>query len=228
VAKRIVGIIGGMGPLAAAECFRRLILATPATCDQEHLHILVDSDPTVPDRTAAILHDGPDPVPKMAAMAQRMESAGASVLVMPCNTGHVFLDRIRGAVSVPVLDMPAETARAIEERRVGLLATTGTITMEVYQRAFEARGIELLYPTAEDQETVMKAIHWIKASGELGGPQAWIRGVADRLCARGAEALIAGCTEISLLSGEGLPVPWYDALDALVRAAVREALKEDE
>ena len=224
VARRIVGIIGGMGPLAAAECLRRVILATPASADQEHLHVLVDSDPTVPDRTAAILHGGPDPGPKMIAMARRLEAAGAAVLIMPCNTGHAFLERIRGAVGATVLDMPVETATAINERRIGLLATTGTIQTMLYHRACEAHGIEVLTPDAGDQQTVMKAVHWIKASGELGGPQAWIDGVARRLCDQGAEALIAGCTEISLLCGKRLSVPWHDALDALAGAAVREAL----
>ena len=224
VAREIVGIIGGMGPLAAAECFRRVILATPASADQEHLHVLVDSDPSVPDRTAAILHGGPDPGPKMIAMARRLEAAGASVLILPCNTGHAFLDRIRGSVGATVLDMPSETAAAIDEHRVGLLATTGTIQMRLYHRACETRGIEILTPDIGHQQTVMKAIHWIKASGGLGGPQAWIDGVARRLCDQGAEALIAGCTEISLLSGKGLSVPWHDALDALATAAVREAM----
>ena len=221
---KTVGIIGGMGPLAAAEFFRRLILATPASCDQEHLHILVDNDPSVPDRIAAILRDGPDPGPRMIAMAVRLEAAGAEVLAMPCNTGHVFLERIRDAVSVPVLDMPGETANAIDVRSVGLLATTGTIETGLFHRACEQRGIGLLTPDASDQELVMKAIHWIKASGELEGPQAWITGVANRLHARGAEAVIAGCTEISLLSGDALSIRWVDALDHLVRATLCEAL----
>ncbi|MBU0596351.1 amino acid racemase [Candidatus Bipolaricaulota bacterium] len=221
---KIVGVIGGMGPLAAAEFFRRLILATPATCDQEHLHILVDNDPTVPNRTDAILRGGPDPVPKMIAMAKRLQAGGAGVLAMPCNTGHVFLERIRDAVDVPVLDMPGETAGAVREPCVGLLATTATIGTGLYHRACEGRDIELLVPDASDQELVMKAIYWIKASGETKAPQVWIDGVAGRLRARGAKALIAGCTELSLLSGEALSTPWYDALDYLVRATLREAL----
>jgi len=221
---KVVGIVAGMGPLAAAEFFRRLILATPAASDQEHLHILVDNDPSVPDRTAAILRDGPDPVPRMIAMARRLQAGGAEVLAMPCNTGHVFLDRIRDAVDATVLDMPSETALAIDERRVGLLATTGTIETGLYHRACTERDIELLVPEAADQELVMKAIHWIKASGETRAPQAWIDGVVDHLCGRGAEAVIAGCTEISLLSGDGLGIRWHDALDYLVQATLREAL----
>jgi len=222
--KKTVGVIGGMGPLAAAEMFRRLILATPASSDQEHLHIIVDNDPSVPDRTAAVLHNGPDPAPRMIAMAKRLELAGAEVIAMPCNTGHVFLERIREAVDVMVLDMPSETTSAIDERAVGLLATTGTIETGLYHRACKQRGIDLFVPDAADQALVMKAIHWIKASGEVGGPQAWIDGVANRLQARGAEALIAGCTEISLLSEGGLAIRWHDALDYLVQATLREAL----
>ena len=156
----MVGIIGGMGPLAAAEFFRRLILATPATCDQEHLHILVDNDPTVPSRTDAILRGGPDPVPKMIAMARRLQAGGAEVLAMPCNTGHVYLDRIRDAVDVAVLDMPGEMARAIGERRVGLLATTGTIETGLYHRACKGRNIDLLVPDASTASRI--------ASGHAG------------------------------------------------------------
>src|SRR5690606_23023618 len=99
--KPIVGILGGMGPLATADLYRKIIEVTPATRDQDHLHVIIDADPTVPDRTQALLHGAEDPTPWLVAGARRLESAGASFIVIPCNTAHAFLDRLLPEISVP-------------------------------------------------------------------------------------------------------------------------------
>ena len=129
---RIIGILGGMGPLATADLYTKIIRATPATRDQEHLHVIIDADPTVPDRSAFLRGLGPDPMPKLTAGAERLERIGAAFIAIPCNTAHAFLPALRGRVGIPILDMVAETAVRVRRdhpsaRRVGILATQGTI-----------------------------------------------------------------------------------------------------
>lgn len=214
-----------MGPAATVEFFRRLVAATPATIDQSHLHILIDNDPGIPDRTKAILHGGPSPEPALVKMAKGLVSAGAEVLTMPCNTAHVYLDAIRRGVTALVLDMVEETASRIDDEAVGLLATSGTIRSEIYQRALAMRGIVLIVPEEDAQRTVGRAIEAVKAMRGLGEVESAIAAVVADLRDRGAEAVIAGCTEISLLDGERMPIPWFDALDCLVEATLREAFR---
>jgi aspartate racemase len=220
---KTIGVLGGMGPMASVEFYRRLVANTKAQTDQDHLHILIDNDPSVPNRTDALLDDGPCPVPALQAMARRLESAGAELLAMPCNTAHAYIAQIRAAVTVPVLDMIEETAAAIDQSPIGLLATRGTIETELYQGAFAGRSVEVIVPVAEDQTTVMDVIARIKAGETLDTQERRIAPVVERLAAAGAMAAIAACTELSLLSGEGLPIRWIDALDILVRATLRAA-----
>jgi len=222
---KAVGVLGGMGPAATVEFFRRVVAATPATVDQGHLRVVIDNDPSVPDRARALLYDGPTPVPALVRMVRRLEAAGAGVLAMPCNTAHAFLPQLREAASVPFLDMIDETVRRVSVRTVGLLATSGTIRSGIYGRAFAARGIELLVPNGDGQRTVVRAIEAIKAARSLGEVETAMRTVVDGLRTRGAEAVVAGCTEISLLDGDRMSVPWIDALDVLVEATVREAFR---
>ena len=111
--KKIIGIIGGMGPLATADLFEKIIVHTKAACDQDHLRVIIDSNTNIPDRTAAILHGGADPVPELTASARGLERMGAELLVMPCNTAHNFYDAVQGAVSIPVLHMVRLTAQAL-------------------------------------------------------------------------------------------------------------------
>lgn len=222
-AANTVGILGGMGPMATVEFFRRLVAATPANVDQEHLHVLIDSDPSVPNRTAAILHEGPSPVPWLSAMARRLEAAGAGFLVMPCNTAHVYLDAIRASVSIPVVDMIVETVAALDRSPVGLLATDGTVRSGLYQRAAAARGIAVVVPTPAEQRSAADAIERIKRGEDPGRVRDVFAAIARRLGREGAAAVVAGCTEISLVSGSGMDVPWIDALDCLVEATLRDA-----
>lgn len=224
-AQKTVGILGGMGPAATVEFFRRLVAATPATIDQDHLHIVIDNDPRVPDRTREILRGGQTPVPAMVQMAQRLEAAGAEVIAMPCNTAHAYIGDLRDSVNVPFLDMIEETVLRLGDRTVGLLATSATIQTGIYHRACSARGIELVTPEGATQETVGRAIEAIKASRSLPEVEAAIIDVIAELHARGAEAVVAGCTEISLLDGRRMPARWIDALDCLVEATLREAFR---
>ena len=221
---RTVGILGGMGPEATVELFRRIISLTPAKCDQDHLHVLIESDPKIPDRTRAILNDGESPLPLLTAAAKNLERTGADFIAIPCNTAHYWLHELREAVSIPIIDMIGETAASVADHipslhTIGLLATTGTLSTGLYQQIFAKNGFRLLVPSDEEEVVVMDAINRIKA-GDHSVREAVI-GVAQGLIARGAEGIIPGCTELSLVvSQDSLSVPVFDPLAILAERAV--------
>ncbi len=230
--ERVIGVLGGMGPEATLELFHRIIANTPAAGDRDHLHVVIVSNPKVPDRTAAILEGGESPVPVMAAGIKALERAGADFVVIPCVSAHFFLEELRKESALPILSMFDVTARHVNRRRplmnmVGLLATTGTIRGERFSERLSASGIYTLAPAAADQERIMAAIYAVKA-GARGDTRERIRKevaeVALRLVMQGAQGIIAGCTEIPLVLEQGdLPVPVLDTLLILARAAIAAA-----
>jgi aspartate racemase len=229
-ASRTVGVLGGMGPAATVDFLRRIVEATQARCDQEHVRVLVDSDPRVPDRTAFLLGVGTDPRPALIRMARGLEHGGAELLVMPCNTAHAFADDIAAAVSIPLVDWPGVVADAVAASRVsraGLLATSGTVVAGIYQRALGSRGVEVVTPGEAEQEMLMAAIYGeegIKVVGPDSRPaRELVAERARRLVARGADGVVLGCTELSALHGArplepGVPV--FDAADIVARHVV--------
>lgn len=227
---RIIGILGGMGPLATADLYTKIIMATPATRDQEHLHVIIDADPTVPDRSAFLRGLGPDPMPKLAAGARRLEQIGASFIAIPCNTAHAFVPALRERVGVPIIDMVAETAASVRRehpqvRRVGILATQGTIEIGLYHAALRAEGLEPLQPGPDDQEQLVTAAIAAVKAGDTG-PEvgALLAEAGRRLAGAGAEVLLAACTEIPLaLTTAMVPVPLIDPTQVLAESAIREA-----
>jgi len=223
----VAGIIGGLGPEATVELMSRIIHYTGAKKDQDHLHLIVDHNPKIPDRSAAIRRGGESPLPLLRAAARRLEKAGADFIVIPCNTAHFYLPRIRRSVRLPVVDLIAEAVRCAQAkrpavRRVGLLATSGTVTAGVYRRACLEAGLELVTPPAARQKLVVEAIYLVK-SGRGTGRAAAILARAARFLAteQGAEVVIAGCTEIPLVLKQAhCPVPLVDSLDVLARRTV--------
>jgi aspartate racemase len=204
-----IGVIGGMGPDATVDFFAKLVSASHAERDQDHLRVLIDNDPSVPDRTAAIEGRGASPAPHLARMARGLIAQGATLLVMPCNSAHAFAGAIvEAAGAVPFLDLIETTVAATRKRlpgvaRVGLLATDGTLAARLYHDAYARAGIEALAPRGDDQALVMAAIYAVKRGGAEGSLRSALRHACERLVEGGAEALIAGCTEIPLLLREG-------------------------
>ncbi|MCK5827610.1 amino acid racemase [Candidatus Bipolaricaulota bacterium] len=221
---KTIGVIGGMGPAATIEFFRRLVAATPAAVDRAHLRILIDNNPHVPERVDAILGTGPDPGPALAAMASGLATLGADFLTLPCNTGHAFKDAICAAVDIPFIDMIEETVRVLTVKKVGVLATTATVRTGLYKTACAEQGIELVIPSDEDQELVMDIIRRVKAGGSGASVRNHAAAIVARMAEEGAEAVIAGCTELSLIPGEAMSIEWIDALDCLVAASMKMAL----
>ena len=225
--KKTIGVIGGMGPLATADLFQKIVLHTEASTDQEHPRVCVDSNTAIADRTEALLHGGADPVPEMVRSAKRLESIGADFLVMPCNTAHGFYDQVAAAVDIPVLHMISLTRDALKRRGVrtaGLLATDGTIETGIYQDAFDDSGIELLTPDAADQAAVMDIVYNGVKAGDLAHDASLFRRACENLLERGAETLILGCTELPpAFELYHLDYPNTDPTLELALAAIRYA-----
>ena len=225
--KKTIGIIGGMGPLATVDLFEKITLHTRAERDQDHLHVLIDSNTAIPDRTAALLHGGPDPRPELIASARRLERMGAQALIMPCNTAHNYYDDVAAAVSVPVLHMIRLTAQALERAGIGaagLLATDGTVQTGIYQRSFAGSGVDLLLPDEAGQRAVMDMIYRGVKAGDLRYDPAAVRRAMEALLDRGAKTLILGCTELPLaVKLYGLDLPVVDPTLELARGATRFA-----
>ena len=233
--EKVIGILGGMGPEATLDCFAKIIKNTPAKKDQEHLRVIIDSNPKVPDRTPAIIGDGESPVPTIVEGCRALERAGADFIIIPCVSAHFFLNEIQEQSNLPILSIVDAVSETIvrdypEIKVVGLMATTGTVKGDKFQKRLAECGITTIVPSELVQARIMEAIYDIK-NAQPKRPRKAI--TADLIAAteglitqkpKGAQGIIAGCTEIPLaLRPEHLSVPYFDALSILACAAIRRA-----
>lgn len=224
-----VGVIGGLGPAATVHFLHRVVQLTDAHRDQDHVDLLVWQHGSIPDRTAFLLGHGESPVPVLVADAVALERAGARFVAIPCNTAVVWVEQVRAAVSIEVLDTVAETVAAARAavpglRRLGVLATDGTLLAGTYAAAAAAAGVDVVVPEAEVQREVMSIIYdGVKAGRPV--PRSRFDAVVAHLRAQGAEAVALGCTELSVLRGElGIDDPTVvDSIDALARRVIERA-----
>jgi aspartate racemase len=199
--KKTLGVLGGMGPLATVYFFEKVVLNTDANCDQEHIHIIIENNTNIPDRTSYLLGKGDDPVPELIRTAKNLEKLGAEYLAMPCNTAHYFYDDIVREVNIPFLNMIEETLKYIkekykEEKKIGLLATDGTRKMGVYDRYFKGSGIELIAPEGKYQKNIMDFIYRIKSdlrAAKIDGFNETVQFLKNQ----GVNVFVLGCTELS-------------------------------
>lgn len=209
---KIIGILGGMGPLATADLFRKIVELTDAGTDEEHIHIIIDSNASIPDRTRAILYGGDNPVPAMVKSAKFLEDSGAGLIVMPCNTAHYFIEEVQKEIHIPIINMIACTAQAAKDlslHTVGLLATDGTCQSGIYHRTLNALQIRTVTPDNEQQKIIMDIIY----KGVKGNDQSHIRycdlkEILQDMENRGAQAFLLGCTELPLVCDNS----WSDKL----------------
>ncbi len=225
---KVIGIAGGMGPQATCDLYMKIIQHTPAEKDQDHLRVIIDSNPKIPDRTAYILGKGEDPRPYLIETACNVEKAGASFIVIPCNTAHYFHKDVQAKVGIPVLHMMNEVALHLKGKikKAGILATSGTLKIGLYSEALSAEGIDTIVPGEKSQGQVMESIYLVK-SGKVERARELIIEQGKALSARGADVVIAGCTEIPLILKQGdLDIDVIDATDVLARACVKFALEK--
>lgn len=225
-----IGILGGMGPESTAALYLKIIRLTPIVREQDHLRIIIDSNPKIPDRTEAIRTGSTgDAISALTETARNLERAGAELIGIPCNTAHAFLTEIRASVDVPVIDMVDEAARRArdvfgEGAAVGLLSTDGVHLSRLYHDALARSGLTAVAPGSEGQAAVMQIIGEVKRTGVSERHGVGLASAIGDLCRLGATGLIAGCTEISLvLSSHPPDLRWLDPLDVLAEALIREA-----
>jgi len=227
-----LGIIGGMGSVAAAYFFKRLIELTPATADQEYIETFVHNNTQVPDRTAGILYGKPSPLPELKRSVEILNSHDVGYIVMACMTSHYFISQLQEHSQAEILDgiaLTAEKCRELGLQRVGVIASTGAITLGLFQKALKKLDIEALVLNPQDQEhyfTEPIYAEWgVKAGFVTGRPKERLIQGALRLLDGGAEAIVGGCSELPLVfNAEEFSVPLVDTIDVLLETAIQHCL----
>ena len=224
--KKTIGILGGMGPLATADLFRKIVLMTKAGCDNEHLRIYIDNNANIPDRTGAILQGGKDPVEEMSSALRNLEQRGADCIIMPCNTAHYFLPRLQEQTTVPFISMLAETAKSCAKmfpgKTAGIMGTRGTLASGLYNKALEAEGVAYVLPEEADRDVLMTAIYdCVKGGKDIELVREPMEGVMQHMRAAGADYFILGCTELPIVAEElKLEGDFIDPTSELAKAAI--------
>lgn len=230
-AKNLLGVLGGLGPMSTFYFCELLTSHTKAERDADHMDMIISSRATTPDRTAFILGKSQsDPLPVMLEEAERLRAAGATMLVIPCNTAHYFYDGLKKGCVLPILNIIEETVRFLQARGVrtmGLLATDGTVQSRSYERICRDVGMVCLTPDPKDQSVISSIIYGSIKQNKPVDRQAFLD-VSDRLIARGCECLVLGCTELSLLNRDK-PLPpdlFVDSLEVLAYQTIRACGKK--
>lgn len=225
--ERIMGVLGGMGPQATIEFMKRVMNHTNAHDDIDHLRMIVDSNPKVPSRIAAIIEKkGGEPGVVLAEMAKGLEAAGAQFLVITCNTAHYYLADIRAAAFIPVLDVTqlsaAKLSQALGKKaKIGVLASPAVQKIALFEKTFDQYDLSLAYPTPEEQENLLAIIRAVKAGTLSKAEQKIYEKIAKNLHVnQGVKGLIVACTELSILPLPNIKTLIIDTLDVLVEEAI--------
>lgn len=228
--EKVIGILGGMGPEATIDMAGKIIRCTPVKKEQDHCRMIIDSNPKIQNRTEAILSGNTEKIiSQLSETARNLEKAGADFILIPCNTAHYFLSDIRMAVKIEVLDMIEETALFIRRRypglkKAGILGTAATCRMQLHHKALSGAGIDSTAPDEREQEKVMEAISLIKEQKGRMRAGMILAAAGRNLVKNGAEAVIAGCTEIPLaLKPDDIEAPLIDPAEILAARAVSKA-----
>lgn len=199
---KTVGILGGMGPKATADLLNKIVDLTPAKKDQEHIHIIVDNNPKIPDRTGYIMGKGENPIGALVETAVRLRNGGVDFIIIPCNTAHYFYDKLVEAVEIPFINMIEEVGKYILENfgkcKVGLLATVGTYEGRVYEKYFEKYDLEVVVPSDEVKNMVLDLVYKVK-SGERGFSIDDLNYLLKDFKEQEVSVVILGCTELPIV-----------------------------
>ena len=235
-----VGLIGGLGPAATVDLYDKIVKATPAKTDQEHIKLVVEQNPQIPDRTDALLNGATDPTLALYNCAKRLEKDGCNAIIIPCNTAHAFIPYMQRHLKIPFINMQQTALDEIKEKfgasaRIGLLATTGTVKTGIYSKKAEEMGLALFTPDAPHQECVMQAIYGAEGvkAGKTKGRcrEDLLRAAQYLVCEKTCNVLILGCTELPLILNEGdtslagKDIHIVDPTSALARKVVRLAFE---
>lgn len=224
----MIGVLGGMGPLATVDFFNKVLAATPAKGDADHVPLLIQSDPRIAPRPAAILQGGLSPLPQLLEGRDRLIAAGATALAMPCNTAHFWLADLLEACSVPFISIVAASISELEYlvdtgTSVGLIATRATLAAKIFDTPLQQAGYTPMLPDDDMMDTlVLPGIELVKAGQAVQGGQLVAQAV-QALLNRGAGAVLLACTETPLALDavqSPLRAKCVDSTAALARACV--------
>jgi len=225
--EKIIGILGGMGPEATVDIFQKIVRFTKAKKDQDHLRIIIDNNPKIPDRTASIEKGDDSIVEYLCDTAVNLQKAGAHFIIIPCNTAHYFIKEIERAVAIPLINMIAEAVTAVKKAKItsaGILATSGTIKTKLYQNEFDRAGIHWVIPDIESQKNIMEAITLVKRGDDKPGISKKLLYEIKKLIKKNIEGIVLGCTEIPLVFPYSqVKISVFDATTILAESAVRFA-----
>ena len=230
----LVGIIGGMGPEATIDFMSRILAATPAKSDQDHIRTVVENNPRIPSRQLAMRGEGVDPGKSIAEIAARLQSMNADFIVMPCNLAHAWQSDIEAAISIPFVSIVEESVRSALDRSgddsaVGLMTTPGCFTAGLYQRALADAGRPVITQTPDELAETMSLVEEIKGGNKSPQVTERLLALANALVRRGAKVLIAACTEFPLVLDQSMfDVAFVSSTDVLAKKTVALALGKDE
>jgi aspartate racemase len=219
-----LGVIGGLGPIATAYFMELVIMMTDAHCDQEHLEMVIYNCPSIPDRTRYILGECNDnPVVPMINIGKQLVEQRVNYIAIPCITAHYFYDLLEEEIKVPVIHIVKETVLHLKEngvKTVGIAATDGTITSNLFQRELASEGINFILPSDKAQQDIMRLIYGNIKAGQPADMDKFFS-VSDELRRNGAEVIILGCTELSLIKRDySIGAGYLDAMEVLARKSV--------
>ncbi len=230
--RKLLGILGGLGPMATVYFYEMLTAHTKVTRDQEHIDILISSRATTPDRTAFIVGASDEsPIGAMIEEGKRLQDCGADMISMPCNTAHYFYDELTQALDIPVLNILYETAAHVKRagaKKVGILATEGTVKSGAYAHVCQQVGLDCILPDEEHQSILSDIIYGQIKQGK-GADMAKFERVRDHMVSKGADKLVLGCTELSLIKRDNaLGDLFVDSLEVLALRTIVLCGKEPE
>lgn len=222
---KLLGILGGLGPMSSAYFYELITAHTAAECDQDHIDIILSSRASTPDRTSYITGKSQNsPLPFMVSDARRLEAYGAQAIVIPCNTAHYFIEQVRCSVEVPVPSIIEETSIFIKKtghRKAGIMATEGTVSSGSYQKSLSAQGLEWAVPDEKFQKYLGELIYGDVKSGRPPDKDKFFS-VAHHLVSKGCDRMILGCTELSLINRDvGGNEMFADSLEVLADKSIR-------
>lgn len=224
--KKTVGIIGGMGPEATADLFEKIIYFTDANSDQEHIHLVIDNNTSIKDRSYYILNKKNSPEEELIKTAQNLEKYGVDLIAMPCNTAHYFYEKIQLSINIPLINMIKETAIYLKENRENLdfilLSTEGTYESNIYKREFEKAGLDITYPKKDYKVVIMDAIYKFKKSKPIDIDK--FIDALDKIKMGKSSVFILGCTELPLIFKKySIKDDYIDNTEILAKSIIKKA-----
>ena len=224
IEQRTLGVIGGLGPIATSHFMELVIRMTQAEVDQEHLDMIIYHTPSIPDRSSFIMNPSlPSPLDPMIRLGKKLSEQNVGCIAIPCVTAHFFHEKLSSEISAPIIHAVEETAahlKAAGIKTAGIMATTGTVTSGLFQKRLEQMGVESVSPSEDRQKDVMHLIFdCIKANRSADMERFYL--VEEELRDKGAEVIILGCTELSLIKRDHDIGPGFlDALEVLAQRSV--------